>query len=66
MDEELLSQLKGVLHAHSKVIECLATINAMNVENDEYRSLGKPDPNPAEAFKDVASEISQYAEELSD
>jgi len=66
MDAELLSQLKATLYAHAKTVECLATLNAMRVENEDHRSKGKPDPHPAESFRDVATEISQYAEELAD
>lgn len=66
MDAEILSQLKASLYAHAKVIESLATLDAMRVENDNHRSQGKPDPHPAESFRDVAKDISQYAEELSD
>ena len=66
MDAEILAQLKSSLYAHAKVIESLAILDAMRVENDNHRAQGKPDPFTAESFRDVAKDISQYAEELSD
>ena len=66
MEGENLSELKTALYSHAKVVECLATLNSMNVENDEYRSQGKPDLHHAESFNDLAREIGQYAEDRAD
>lgn len=64
MSDYDLEKMRKFMHAHASVVQAVATMKAMGLENDERRSKGKSDAYPSSAFWEIERKIEEYRNAL--